>query len=261
MSLDMNANLQEAALLLQEVAKIAHSEVKHDDMVIPRLHTIINKPSEFAEVSCTDVSDSSESRYAEDRRFRTIFKSYSHSTSASPVIVPGPLGACPMLPPFTLANHIVHTVSPTPRTVILPPFLQPPIMPVIQPTSQPYTMLQHCKHIAPSPMALPPSNKSKYVGTSTAHKVKGILKRKFSWKNYPDLEGFLIGKREEYLQHSSAYNYTVTQKDFNNKLTTELLKLASSLGYIFDRFSFVQIRDRIRCYYKSYLQSLKKHKP
>jgi hypothetical protein len=72
------------------------------------------------------------------------------------------------------------------------------------------------------------------------------------------LEGFLIGKREEYLNHSSAHNYTVTQKDFNNKLTTELLELASSLGYIFDRFSFVQVRDRIRCYYKSYLQSLKK---
>lgn len=39
-----------------------------------------------------------------------------------------------------------------------------------------------------------------------------------------------------------------------------MIELASEHGYIFDEddFSFVTVRDRIRCYYKSYVQSLKK---
>ena len=39
-----------------------------------------------------------------------------------------------------------------------------------------------------------------------------------------------------------------------------LLELAAECGYVFDEheFSFVAVRDRIRCYYKSYVQSLKK---
>lgn len=86
-----------------------------------------------------------------------------------------------------------------------------------------------------------------------------ILRRKFSWKNYPELEAFLIANREEYLRHS-ALNYTTQQKQYNNKLTERLIELASSHGYVFDKeaFSFVTVRDRIRCYYKSYVQSSKK---
>eukprot|EP00428_Durinskia_dybowskii_P045903 CAMPEP_0170340442 /NCGR_PEP_ID=MMETSP0116_2-20130129/71327_1 /TAXON_ID=400756 /ORGANISM="Durinskia baltica, Strain CSIRO CS-38" /LENGTH=245 /DNA_ID=CAMNT_0010593957 /DNA_START=62 /DNA_END=796 /DNA_ORIENTATION=+ len=44
----------------------------------------------------------------------------------------------------------------------------------------------------------------------------------FSWKNYPELEAFLIANREEYLRHS-ALNYTVQQKQYNNRLTEQLL--------------------------------------
>ena len=73
------------------------------------------------------------------------------------------------------------------------------------------------------------------------------------------LEQFLITNREEYLRHS-ALNYTIQQKQYNNRLTDELLELATRYGYIFDtqEFSFVTVRDRIRCYYKSYVQSAKK---
>lgn len=86
-----------------------------------------------------------------------------------------------------------------------------------------------------------------------------ILRRKFSWKNYPELEAFLIANREEYLRHS-ALNYTTQQKQYNNRLTERLIELATTHGYIFDEeaFSFVTVRDRIRCYYKSYVQSSKK---
>jgi hypothetical protein len=88
---------------------------------------------------------------------------------------------------------------------------------------------------------------------------KKILRKKFSWKSYPELEDFLIANREEYLRHS-AMNYTMQQKEYNNRLTERLLELASECGYIFDEesFSFVSIRDRIRCYFKSYVQSKKK---
>ncbi|GAX12093.1 hypothetical protein FisN_15Lh215 [Fistulifera solaris] len=89
--------------------------------------------------------------------------------------------------------------------------------------------------------------------------AKKIHRRKFSWKNYPELEQFLITNREEYLRHS-AMNYTIQQKQYNNRLTEKLLELATEHGYIFDEaeFSFVTVRDRIRCYYKSYVQSAKK---
>lgn len=88
---------------------------------------------------------------------------------------------------------------------------------------------------------------------------KKVLRKKFSWKNYPELEDFLIANREEYLRHS-AMNYTMQQKEYNNRLTERLLELASDSGYVFDEesFSFVAIRDRIRCYFKSYVQSKKK---
>jgi len=89
--------------------------------------------------------------------------------------------------------------------------------------------------------------------------VKTILRKKFSWKNYPELEAFLIANREEYLRHS-ALNYTIQQKQYNNSLTERLLELAGEHGYVFDdvEFSFVTVRDRIRCYFKSYVQSAKK---
>lgn len=39
-----------------------------------------------------------------------------------------------------------------------------------------------------------------------------------------------------------------------------MLEIATEYGYIFDEkeFSFVTVRDRIRCYYKSFVQSAKK---
>jgi uncharacterized protein (UPF0305 family) len=86
-----------------------------------------------------------------------------------------------------------------------------------------------------------------------------ILRKKFSWRNYPELEEYLIANRTEYLHHS-ALNYTAEQKHFNNRLTEGLLELAAKHNYIFDEscFNFVAVRDRIRCYYKSYVQSSKK---
>ena len=69
----------------------------------------------------------------------------------------------------------------------------------------------------------------------------------------------MIANREEYLRHSTL-NYTMQQKKYNNTLTQRLIELAATHGYQFDPqdFSFVTVRDRIRCYFKSYVQSMKK---
>jgi len=103
------------------------------------------------------------------------------------------------------------------------------------------------------------SNNSSKTKKNSTDANKKILRKKFSWKSYPELESFLIANREEYLRHS-AMNYTMQQKEYNNRLTERLLELASECGYVFDEesFSFVSIRDRIRCYFKSYVQSKKK---
>lgn len=69
----------------------------------------------------------------------------------------------------------------------------------------------------------------------------------------------MITNRDDYLEHSSK-NYTAEQKQYNNWLTERLLELAEQYNYIFDPedFNFVAIRDRIRCYYKSYVQTARK---
>lgn len=85
--------------------------------------------------------------------------------------------------------------------------------------------------------------------------------KKFSWKAYPELEEFLIGNRDEYLSYS-AKNYTIEQRDYNNRLTSRLLEHAEASGYptLFENCAFSAVRDRIRSYYKSYVQSFKRRK-
>lgn len=147
----------------------------------------------------------------------------------------------------------------------------------------------------PQPRPLVVTPKKKRQPRPNAGGSCKVLHKKFSWKKYPEvrlqtsamnytiytysysfspffvthpmpfnylliqLEEFLIANRDEYLRHSTL-NYTAQQKQYNNRLTERLLELAAECGYIFDEheFSFVAVRDRIRCYYKSYVQSLKK---
>ncbi|GAX12735.1 hypothetical protein FisN_15Hh214 [Fistulifera solaris] len=107
----------------------------------------------------------------------------------------------------------------------------------------------------------PCTSSKKLVGTSIRTKTtKGVLRKKFSWKSYPELEAFLVENRPQYMEYSSQLNYTAEQKRYNNTLTQGLLDLAAEEGYIFEGFTFSAIRDRIRCYYKSYVQANKKKK-
>mmetsp|Transcript_3741 Transcript_3741/g.4313 ORF Transcript_3741/g.4313 Transcript_3741/m.4313 type:complete len:195 (-) Transcript_3741:78-662(-) len=95
--------------------------------------------------------------------------------------------------------------------------------------------------------------------TTTTKIARSILHKKFHWKHYPELEAFLIENRDEYLRHS-ALNYSAEQRLYNNRLTGRLIELAKSYGYVFDpeTFTFAMIRDRIRCYFKTYVQSCKR---
>ena len=76
-----------------------------------------------------------------------------------------------------------------------------------------------------------------------------------------ELEDFLIRNREEYLSFS-AKNYTIEQRDYNNRLTSQLLDHANESGYpdLFEECPFSAVRDRIRSYYKSYVQSFKRRR-
>jgi len=110
----------------------------------------------------------------------------------------------------------------------------------------------------PHPMVGPPPP-FPYRPHPSRMEEKTILRKKFSWKHYPELERFLIANRDEYLKHSNM-NYTAEQKQYNNWLTEQLLEVARTHNYMFDPedFNFVAIRDRIRCYYKSYVQTARK---
>jgi hypothetical protein len=107
------------------------------------------------------------------------------------------------------------------------------------------------------------STNKKDLGTRvglTDTSVRDVLRKKFSWKSFPELERYLIDHRSQYLQYSNQLNYTAEQKRYNNRLTQGLLDLAAVEGYLFEDFTFAAVRDRIRCYYKSYVQANKKKK-
>jgi len=97
-----------------------------------------------------------------------------------------------------------------------------------------------------------------YVGLTTKSGIiRCTLRKKFSWKQYPELEDYLLMNQEEYFEHSSR-NYTAEQRKYNNTLTRGLLDLAFTEGYVFEEFTISMVRDRIRCYYKTHSQSAKK---
>ena len=138
---------------------------------------------------------------------------------------------------------------------------------------QPSRKLKKCDRQSDSGLAaMCPSNKKKniianpftykYVGESVAPnvKVRDVLRKKFSWKSFPELEIYLINHRKHYLECSNAMNYTKAQKNYNNELTQGLLQVAANEGYVFEEFTFAAVRDRIRCFYKSFVQATKKKK-
>jgi len=158
----------------------------------------------------------------------------------------------------------------------LPPLLMNPKKTTSIPTvGVAASLVEHSKRLMPlATKSLASTRKSNGRKNQLVHGPRGKKKatpkkqqrqrhtgKKFSWKAYPELEEFLIENREEYLSYS-AKNYTIEQRDYNNRLTSRLLEHADASGYptLFENCAFSAVRDRIRSYYKSYVQSFKRRK-
>jgi len=180
---------------------------------------------------------------------------------------PPPPPSCAMLDPYEPHPHNAPPPFPHLDYSTTPPPNEPHVSPKDHDPYGDVPAVVSQDHDVPCPGNMGGANgssnsKSRHQfrkGPRTIHSEPIILRKKFSWRNYPELEEYLIANRTEYLRHS-ALNYTAEQKHFNNRLTEGLLELAAKHNYIFDEscFNFVAVRDRIRCYYKSYVQSSKK---
>lgn len=191
----------------------------------------------------------------------------SPSTSLRDVAAPGEIASSLEARSANNCFPVMTTILTTPPNLFVESITTPPT-----PTSP------SCPSEPVSPSVSPPRViKKQFVGTSLkgsnndiaaslcgggsqSSSVRAILRKKFSWKSFPELEAYLIEHRPRYLQYSSQLNYTAEQKRYNNSLTQGLLDLAAENGYLFEGFTFAAVRDRIRCYYKSYVQAVKKKK-
>jgi hypothetical protein len=229
---------QGAALLLLQFRKIAADEFQSDPHVQPFLSQLIPPMSSWDDIGASDqdsMGGNSQTRCRtvslcdKDPTDRHRFTDNSATTSTSST--------------FLYRSAAPHTVPPSPPG---PKVLVGESLLLDLPNSE---------------TLVPKISSAALVGMHTRNEaLKGVLRRKFSWKNYPELETYLMDNRGSYLQYSSQLNYTSEQKRYNNKLTQGLLDLASEEGYVFEDFTFSAIRDRIRCYYKSCVQAAKKKK-
>mmetsp|Transcript_58873 Transcript_58873/g.157371 ORF Transcript_58873/g.157371 Transcript_58873/m.157371 type:complete len:314 (+) Transcript_58873:162-1103(+) len=247
-----------AALLLLQVGKIATDEVQKDSLVYqPSLFGNVPPHTESSVFSSDEDSDRAEfvpgeARISARHRCRTV--------SVDVLEYQGRTQTQHSQRPRLLAGPVIHTVPPSPTG-------PKPIKSLSTTTTASTLSLDGITTKNPStsasePLVVPHKPSANLVGITTAHgrSVKGVLRRKFSWKNFPELETYLIDNRQQYLQYSSQLNYTSEQKRYNNRLTQGLLDLAAEEGYVFEDFTFAAIRDRIRCYYKSCVQAAKKKK-
>eukprot|EP00934_Nitzschia_sp_Nitz4_P007304 Nitzschia sp. Nitz4//scaffold45_size130396//15426//16217//NITZ4_003430-RA/size130396-processed-gene-0.174-mRNA-1//1//CDS//3329552341//7294//frame0 len=227
----MVIDLQGAAALLQQVKSIATKEF--ESLQVSSKHHLFD---EDEEENWETTSAGSEEEWVQRKRTVSI-------DSAGPSS------------PFSVSSPILSSVS----------FIDPRVTdsPQAKPLIRHHDWSKRATLDALSPPALITQKYGKrkrevYVGLTTDNGVvRATLRKKFSWKQYPELEEYLMNNQEEYFQFSSK-NYTAEQRKYNNRLTRGLLDLAAAEGYVFEEFTFPMVRDRIRCYYKSHSQSAKK---
>lgn len=216
----------------------------------PRARTVsldLHRP--IVRSHASDIADSS-FRIPNDRISLDLTTNL-HNSSGSPAQVSPPTS--PLLPSIKSIRDLKQEQGPRRLSV------KRPSSEVLSSAINGEPMKKRKKQPKSRPSILRPTKEVHTTNPKDDSSEKKVLRKKFSWKSYPELEDFLIANREEYLRHS-AMNYTSQQKEYNNRLTERLLELAADCGYVFDEesFSFVSIRDRIRCYFKSYVQSKKK---
>ena len=237
----LSIDCEHGARLLLDFKSIAADELQYTKIEIPekpkpRIAALI--PTQWED---SESDDKEEEYVAKQKRPRTVSVSFDE-TPMSP------------LPPSPSLSYDTESISSSPRS---PTFDRP--VGLVSPDGR-RKVIELPDNLKQVEVLINRPSPSKLVGTQVKGPVKAVLQRKFSWKNYPALEAYLVKNRDEYLQYSSELNYTAEQKRYNNTLTQGLLDLAEEEGYLFEDFTFAAIRDRIRCYYKSYVQATKKKK-
>jgi hypothetical protein len=248
----MDSSTKNAAALLCQVRKIAINEVHEESPPNPSMFKLIPSP-----IHCECVLSNSDSSDDSDSESDTTRNSHDSPIRGFPKAKRGRL--------VSICSQDMECAEPTSPILSMKSF-KVPESPVPSTGTSP-EKTHDAKILAPVLISETLSHQAKegnhflphsLVGKTVQGEVKGILRRKFSWRSFPELERYLIDHRQQYLQYSSQLNYTTEQKRYNNHLTQGLLDLAKTEGYLFEDFSFAAVRDRIRCYYKSYVQAVKK---
>lgn len=160
------------------------------------------------------------------------------------------------LSPKAIADSATHTNGV--RTATLSTgFERSNQIPPLYPTAGKSKSRQHTK--SSSTKVIAKKKQPKNIVPAKDGSKKMLIMKRFCWRDFPELENILISNRREYLSFSSR-NYSPAQKKFNNNLTATIIKTAEDCGYKFSpqHFDFSAVRDRIRCFYKSYVQGEKK---
>ena len=85
-----------------------------------------------------------------------------------------------------------------------------------------------------------------------------VLQPSFVWSHYPPLEKILREHMEEYYHLSLQKRQSASQQAFNNRLVDVVRKFAKEKYEWTIMACDKQLRDRIRCYYKTHIQNAKK---
>lgn len=160
------------------------------------------------------------------------------------------------LSPTAIADSAAHTNGS--RTAMLSTgFERSNTIPPLYPTAGKSKSRQNAK--STSTKVITKKKQPKNIVPARDGSKKMLIMKRFCWRDFPELENILISNRREYLSFSSR-NYSPAQKKFNNNLTAAIIKTADDCGYKFSpqHFDFSAVRDRIRCFYKSYVQGEKK---
>jgi hypothetical protein len=197
----MVTTVQQAALLLQQVAQIASEEVSQEGGQPPPTRVeITGYHPESTESFSSFKSDTflytlQDSHKSHEPRLRTVSVSSPPLLSvSSSAIIPHltNLGVSPLPPPPMMVKSRAHFEKRTMRAIVHP--ISPPHKALACPPSLPIlrkldSEIRHFKHPTTSLQreSTPSREGSKFVGTTTPHKVKGTLRHKFSWKNYPEV--------------------------------------------------------------------------
>ncbi|GKY94784.1 hypothetical protein MPSEU_000443500 [Mayamaea pseudoterrestris] len=87
----------------------------------------------------------------------------------------------------------------------------------------------------------------------------GVLDLSFQFNLYPPLEHIVLKNMARYYELSSNKNHFREQFAFNNLLCQHICQTAKDHKWIFPaEVTTKQIRDRVRCYYKTLIQNAKK---